>query len=338
VELSDSLTELVCKQRHAIWIAKQRGKTESDSLDHYADALCVPLVSDHTTLGAVHAYLDQGRFRQSDFDFTISLANILVIALIRARQQSSLETDYRRLIVKTSAFDELIGDSAGMRELKSKIGRVARASGCVLLRGESGSGKELVARAIHKASPRADRPMLCVNCAAIPHELMESQLFGHKAGAFTSADRDHMGFFQQADSGTLFLDEVGEMTLEGQAKLLRILEGHPFMPVGSSQQVKVDVRVIAATNQDLQSYVREKKFREDLYYRLSVFELVVPPLRERGSDINLLVTHFLDHFRRQHGRPSLQLSPEARQKLLAYNWPGNVRQLRNVIDSAVVLA
>jgi transcriptional regulator with GAF, ATPase, and Fis domain len=237
VELSDSLTELVCKQRHAIWIAKQRGKTESDSLDHYADALCVPLVSDHATLGAVHAYLDQGRFRQSDFDFAISLANILVIALIRARQQSSLETDYRRLIAKSSAFGELIGESAGMRELKSKISRVARASGCVLLRGESGSGKELVARAIHKASPRADRPMLCVNCAAIPHELMESQLFGHKAGAFTSADRDHMGFFQQADSGTLFLDEVGEMTLEGQAKLLRILEGHPFMPVGSSTQV-----------------------------------------------------------------------------------------------------
>jgi Nif-specific regulatory protein len=208
----------------------------------------------------------------------------------------------------------------------------------VLLRGESGSGKELVARAIHKASPRADRPMLSVNCAAIPPDLMESQLFGHKAGAFTSADRDHMGFFQQSDSGTLFLDEVGEMTLAGQAKLLRILEGHPFLPVGSSQQVKVDVRVIAATNQDLQTYVRQKKFREDLYYRLSVFELVVPPLRERGGDINVLTNHFLDHFRRQHGRPHLEISEEARRKLLAYNWPGNVRQLRNVIDSAVVLA
>ena len=167
---------------------------------------------------------------------------------------------------------------------------------------------------------------------------MESQLFGHKAGAFTSADRDHLGFFQQADSGTLFLDEVGEMTLEGQAKLLRILEGHPFLPVGSSQQVTVDVRVIAATNQDLQTYVRQKKFREDLYYRLSVFELVVPSLRDRGSDINLLVNFFLDHFRRQHGRPGLQLSDEARRKLLSYSWPGNVRQLRNVIDSAVVLA
>ena len=180
--------------------------------------------------------------------------------------------------------------------------------------------------------------MLPINCAAIPAELMESQLFGHKAGAFTSADRDHIGLFQQADSGTLFLDEVGEMTWEGQAKLLRILEGHPFLPVGGVQQIKVDVRVIAATNQDLQTYVRQRKFREDLFYRLSVFELYVPPLRERGKDIELLLNHFLDHFRRQHGRPTLALSDDARQKLLRYHWPGNVRQLRNVIDSAVVLA
>jgi two-component system response regulator HydG len=337
-DLSDSLTELVCRQGHAVWIAKQRGSPQSESLGHYADALCVPLISDHHVLGAVHAYLDQGRFRQADFDFAISLANILVIALVRARKQTALETDYHQLVAKSSAYGDLIGDCPPMLELKAKIGRLAKARGCVLLRGESGSGKELVARAIHKASPRADRPMLCVNCAAIPAELMESQLFGHKAGAFTSADRDHIGFFQQADSGTLFLDEVGELTLEGQAKLLRILEGHPFLPVGSAQQVTVDVRVIAATNQDLQTYVRQKKFREDLYYRLSVFELVVPPLRNRSTDINLLVNYFLDHFRRQHGRPGLEMSAEARQKLLAYAWPGNVRQLRNVIDSSVVLA
>ena len=160
--------------------------------------------------------------------------------------------------------------------------------------------------------------MLCVNCAAIPVELMESQLFGHKAGAFTSADRDHLGFFQQADSGTLFLDEVGEMTLEGQAKLLRILEGHPFLPVGSSQQVTVDVRVIAATNQDLQTYVRQKKFREDLYYRLSVFELVVPPLRDRGSDINLLIESL--------SRP---FSPPA--------WPAGIANFRRSPAKAVVV-
>jgi Nif-specific regulatory protein len=222
--------------------------------------------------------------------------------------------------------------------LKSKINRVARAPGCVLVRGESGSGKELVARAIHRASQRADRPMLAVNCAAMPRDLMESQLFGHKKGAFTGADSDHTGLFEQAHTGTLFLDEVGEMTLDGQAKLLRILEGHPFMPVGGRKEVTVDVRVIAATNRDLGEFVRDSKFREDLYYRLSVFELYIPPLRDRGPDIERLVDFFLGHFLRQHGRPSLRLSGAARAALLAYHWPGNVRQLRNVIDSAVVMA
>ena len=235
-------------------------------------------------------------------------------------------------------YDELVGESPAMLELKSKISRLGRATGCVLIRGESGSGKELVARAVHRSSPRADRPMLAVNCAAIPAELMESQLFGHKAGSFTGADRDHAGLFQQADLGTLFLDEVGELTLQGQSKLLRILEGHPFLPVGATTEIQVDVRVIAATNRDLLAYVSEKKFREDLYYRLSVFELHVPPLRERGDDIGRLIDFFFDHYRRQHGRPGLQFSDEARQKLLDYAWPGNVRQLRNVIDSAVVLA
>jgi DNA-binding NtrC family response regulator len=180
--------------------------------------------------------------------------------------------------------------------------------------------------------------MLSVNCAAIPADLMESQLFGHKAGSFTGADRDHAGYFQQADLGTLFLDEVGELPLEGQAKLLRVLEGQPFLPVGGTQEVSVDVRVIAATNQDLQTYVRDKKFREDLYYRLSVFELYLPPLRDRGEDIGLLIDFFLNHYRQERGRPNLRLSEAARARLLAYRWPGNVRQLRNVMDSAVVLA
>ncbi|MEN0111224.1 MAG: sigma-54 dependent transcriptional regulator, partial [Planctomycetota bacterium] len=199
-------------------------------------------------------------------------------------------------------------------------------------------GKELVARAIHRASRRAERPMVSVNCAAIPAELMESQLFGHKAGSFTGADRDHIGYFQQADLGTLFLDEVGEMTPEGQAKLLRVLEGHPFLPVGATESVTVDVRVLAATNQDLQTYVREGKFREDLYYRLGVFELPLPALRERGEDVGRLVDFFFEHFRAEHGRPGLRMGEAARAALVAYRWPGNVRQLRNVIDSAVVMA
>src|SRR5690606_23129304 len=267
------------------------------------------------------------------FDFIIAVANLVVIALVRARAHISLESDYRRLVRASPGYDELIGQSKPMLQLKGKIERVSRAPGCVLVRGESGSGKELVARAIHRGSHRADRPMISVNCAAIPADLMESQLFGHKAGSFTSADRDHIGFFQQADLGTLFLDEVGELPLEGQAKLLRILEGHPFLPVGATQEVRVDVRVIAATNQDLQTYVREKKFREDLYYRLSVFELYIPPLRDREEDIGLLIDFFLNYFRRERGRPQLKMSDAARAKLLAYRWPGNVRQLRNVIDS-----
>lgn len=338
VTLSESLTELVCQQGHAVWIANQSGSSTEKSLKRFADAVCAPLVHNSSVLGAVHVYLDQGRFRQSDFDFIIAVANIVAVALVRAREQTSLRTEHRRLVETSPGYDELIGESDPMLELKSKIARVAGASGCVLVRGKSGSGKELVARAIHRNSPRADRPMVAVNCAAIPAELMESHLFGHKTGAFTGADRDHVGYFQQADLGTLFLDEVGEMTLAGQAKLLRILEGHPFLPVGGTQTVSVDVRIIAATNQDLQMYVREKRFREDLYYRLSVFELHAPPLRERDGDIDILVDYFLDKFRHQHGRPGLELSKAARQKLQAYHWPGNVRQLRNVIDSAVVLA
>ena len=246
--------------------------------------------------------------------------------------------NHRRLVDKSAGYDELIGQSPPMVELKSKIGRIARATGCVLVRGESGSGKELVARALHRSSTRADRPMLSINCAAIPATLLESQLFGHKKGAFTGADADHDGLFKQADSGTLFLDEVGEMTLEGQAKLLRILEGHAFLPVGATNEITVDVRVIAATNRDLREFVADKKFREDLYYRLSVFELCIPPLRDRDSDVEVLLEFFLKHFKAQHGRPEMTLSDAAREKLLAYPWPGNVRQLRNVIDSAVVLA
>lgn len=341
VTLSPSLTELVSQQRHAVWVANQ--SEERSHLDHYADAICAPMVhrddaGERNTLGAIHVYLEDGRFRQSDFDFVITVANLVAIALVRARQISSLKTDYARLVQRSASSDELLGESKPMTTLKSKIERVSHAAGCVLVRGESGAGKELVARAIHRASNRADRPMVSVNCAAIPHDLMESQLFGHKAGAFTGADRDHAGYFQQADLGTLFLDEVGELTLAGQAKLLRILEGHPFQPVGDTNEVSVDVRVVAATNRDLQTFVADGKFREDLFYRLSVFELHLPPLRDREGDIELLVEHFLEHFRREHGRPHLALDDAARQKLLRYAWPGNVRQLRNVMDSAVVMA
>lgn len=342
LQLKKNLTRRVVQEKHAI-------RVEYDSAGdgtQFADAICVPLIAEtgegkevrQQVEGAIHLYRLGKRFDDTHVELASALANIVSRALRHAHQHAALAAQHSSLLTKTGEFDELLGESPAMQDLKSKLTRVARASGSVLVRGESGSGKELVARALHKNSPRADKPMLSVNCAAIPRELMESQLFGHRKGAFTSADRDHNGWFQQADMGTLFLDEIGELTLEGQAKLLRILEGHPFMPVGSSEQITVDVRVICATNRDLQEFVAEKRFREDLFYRLSVYELYIPPLRDRGTDIQLLIDRFLSHFRQRHGKHDLKLSAEAGRALLAYNWPGNVRQLRNVIDSAVVMA
>jgi Nif-specific regulatory protein len=338
LELSQHLTELVSKERRAIWIDKQTASSKSDSLSHFADAICVPLIRNSATFGALHSYLESGHFEQSDFETAVGVGRILSSALVRAQQEEVLRANHDRLVQQNASFDQLMGESPPMMTLKSRIQRVAGASGSVLIRGESGTGKELVASAVHRASGRADQPMLAVNCAAMPRELMESQLFGHKRGAFTGADADHVGWFQRADGGTLFLDEVGEMTLEGQAKLLRILEGHPFHPVGGVEAVQVDVRVVAATNRDLSELVQKQRFREDLFYRLSVFDLNIPPLRERGDDIERLVDFFLEHFRLQHGRAELELSKAARKALLEYSWPGNVRQLRNVIDSAVVMA
>ena len=333
LELRDDLTKRVVAKKHAI-----RVEHDSAAAGVGADAICVPLVSDDTVKGAIHLYRKGETFHDSHFELACAMANIMARSLKRANQQASLAAEHSRLVSSSALSDELIGESKEMLDLKSKIGRVAKASGCVLVRGESGAGKELVARAVHRNSPRAERPMLSVNCAAIPRDLVESQLFGHKQGAFTSADRDHAGWFQQADLGTLFLDEIGELPLEGQAKLLRILEGHPFLPVGGTKEITVDVRVICATNRDLKEFVSEKKFREDLYYRLSVYELYIPPLRERGKDIQILINHFLEHYRNRHGKFDLEINTAAMDKLLSYQWPGNVRQLRNVIDSAIVMS
>jgi Nif-specific regulatory protein len=340
--LSDTLTQMVREQGQAVWVAHQQAGSATESLRVYADAFCVPLVHEGHVLGALHAYTERGRFTQAHFDFAINVARLSALALARTRREASTESALRELQGEVPAagpgLDEIVGDSPAICELKDRIARLGRAAGCVLVRGESGTGKELVARALHRVSPRADRPLLAINCAALPEQLVESQLFGHKAGAFTGADKDFAGLFRQADLGTLFLDEVGELSLGAQAKLLRVLDGYAFQPVGSTEEVQVDVRVIAATNRDLQTQVRERKFREDLYFRLSVFELPVPPLRERGEDVGRLVDFFLERFRRQHGRAGLELSAAARERLLAYRWPGNVRQLRNVLDSAVVLA
>ncbi len=342
VKMNRALIRRVIGNGEAIWSGNQnesqRKTADLANRDHWSDAIYVPLDGGKSNLGVLHLYRREPRFNQGDFELAIAAGRLLAVGLSRALKSDSLKVESKRIADRNADTDELIGTSVAMERLKEKIKRVGHASGSVLVRGESGSGKELVARAVYRESNRALRPLLTVNCAAIPANLIESQLFGHKKGSFTGADNDHVGWFQQAHTGTLFLDEIGELTLEGQAKLLRILEGHPFLPVGATEEVLVDVRVIAATNRDLAEFVREKKFREDLFYRLSVFELVVPPLRERGDDVPLLINHFMNHFRNQHGRASLELSDEALDRLLNYPWPGNVRQLRNVIDSAVVMA
>ena len=339
VTMGKGLIRRVVRQGEAIWINEESNNDIATTIaDRWSDIIYVPLDSGSNNLGVLHLYRQEPTFDESHFELAVAAGRLLAVGLTRAFEHDTLRAERRRIADRNAETDELLGASPAMLKLKAKIERVGKANGSVMIRGESGAGKELVARAVHQASPRSRRPMLTVNCAAIPRDLIESQLFGHRKGSFTGADNDHVGWFQQSHAGTLFLDEIGELTLEGQAKLLRILEGHPFLPVGATEEVLVDVRVIAATNRDLAEFVREKRFREDLFYRLSVFELVVPPLRDRGDDLAMLIEHFLDHFRRQHGRNSLQLDDAARDRLLDYAWPGNVRQLRNVIDSAVVMA
>ncbi len=240
----------------------------------------------------------------------------------------------RRLQQRTG----IIGESAAIQEVLVKIEQMAPVSSTVLIQGESGTGKELVAKAIHDLSPRRGKPFITVNCAALPETLLESELFGHEKGAFTGAAERRLGRFELADTGTIFLDEIGEIPASTQVKLLRVLENRTFFRVGGTQPIKVDVRVIAATNRALREAVALGEFRDDLYYRLSVLNIYLAPLRERREDIPLLVRRFIREFARTHDRPFRGITPEAMQRLVAAPWPGNVRQLRNLIESMVVLA
>jgi transcriptional regulator with GAF, ATPase, and Fis domain len=233
---------------------------------------------------------------------------------------------------------DMIGSSRAMKSLFESLRRVAATDATVLITGETGTGKELIARSIHEASPRKDMPLVRVNCAAIPGTLIESEFFGHERGAFTGASTKREGRFALADGGTIFLDEVGELAMELQAKLLRVLQEGEFEPLGSSRTRKVNVRVVAATNCDLAAMVADGKFREDLFYRLNVFPLKVPPLRERGNDIGLLAKAFVARFARQMGRRVEPLDADDLQRLQDYPWPGNVRELQNVIERAIILA
>jgi two-component system nitrogen regulation response regulator GlnG len=235
-----------------------------------------------------------------------------------------------------AAADVLIGRWVEMQEVYKAVGRVARQDVTVLITGESGTGKELVARAIYQHSKRADKPFLAINCAAIPETLLESELFGHEKGAFTGADRKRIGKFEQACGGTIFLDEVGEMTPLTQAKVLRLIQDQTFERVGGSETVKTDVRLIAATNADLEKMADDGRFRKDLYFRLNVFTIKLPPLRDRASDIDLLIDHFLRRFGQELGKPIREVDPAAMAALRAYSWPGNIRELQSVLKQAIL--
>jgi len=257
----------------------------------------------------------------------------------RLREELEQERDYLREEVKTGLNSgEIVGNSPVMMQMLSRIAAVAETPASVLLQGESGVGKELVAHAIHEQSPRADGPLVKVNCASIPKELFESEFFGHVKGAFTGAYRDRVGRFQLADNGTIFLDEVSEIPLELQSKLLRVLQESEFERVGDDVTRTVDVRVIAATNRNLEKQIVDGEFREDLFYRLSVFPIDVPPLRERGDDIVHLARHYLQKTCSSFGREPMQLTRSQAELLLNYSWPGNVRELKNVIERAVILS
>ena len=246
--------------------------------------------------------------------------------------------DLRRQIDKRYGFEGIIGQSQAIQRVFDVLAQISYTNATVLIEGESGTGKELVARAIHNNSPRRARPFVALNCAALSEGILESELFGHEKGAFTGADRQRRGRFEHAQHGTLFLDEVGDMPITTQIKLLRVVEGREIFRVGSNDPIKVDVRLIAATNQDLEELVRDRRFREDLYFRLNVVRLHLPLLRERVDDIPLLVEYFLEEFKRAHDKDVSGVTPQLMRVLCSYSWPGNIRELRNCIEAMVVIA
>jgi transcriptional regulator with GAF, ATPase, and Fis domain len=305
-----------------------------------------PLVFNGEILGVLGVF-SRDSCNPRTFAWLRTFADHAAIAIAHARalkrieqlkEQLELENDYLREDVRRDAPDGIIGNSPALRNVIEQVAIVAPTAATVLIQGESGTGKELVARALHDRSPRRRRALISVNCASIPRELFESEFFGHVKGAFTGALRDRAGRFQAADGGTLFLDEVGEIPLELQGKLLRVLQEGRFESVGDETTRRVDVRVIAATNRDLQQDVVSDRFRRDLFYRLSVFPIFLPPLRERADDIPSLATHFLEQAAQRYGRRGLRLTERAMRTLEGYTWPGNIRELQHVIERAVLLS
>ncbi len=323
------------------------GTRDSKGEFHVTSVMCAPIRHRSRILGAIHLYsTNPDRVPDpDDLEFTLAVADTLAVALDNlGRRQELTENlvqvrdENLQLREQLGVQSEIVGSGNMMANVTREISRAAPNRATVLVRGESGVGKELVARAVHFSSPRRKGPFVCLNCAALAESLLESELFGHEKGSFTGATERKIGKFESADGGTLMLDEIGEMSPLTQAKFLRVLEGHPFERVGGSQAIKVDVRVIAATNRDLEKDVGEGRFRRDLFFRLRVLEIVVPPLRKRIDDLPELAHYFLQKFNSETGRRIRGFSTKAMDLMTRYRWPGNVRELKNVIERAVVLA
>lgn len=350
-KVSDYLSNAVLSDNDAILardVADDSRLASRDSLGeiHAQSVICAPIRHSDAVHGLIHLYSTNpdNPLDPDDLEFTLAVADQFAVALSHQKEKESLQVGLARVRDENETLrrqlaleSELIGDSECMQQLRQNIGRIASTDATVLIRGESGVGKELVSRAIHFNSPRREGPFVCMNCAALSESLLESELFGHEKGSFTGATGRKIGKFEQANKGSLFLDEVGEMSLAIQAKFLRVLEGHPFERVGGGSSIRVDVRVVAATNRDLEKAIEDGKFRQDLYFRLHVVELTVHPLREHSEDIPQLANFFLERFGRRLDRPAKGFSRDALDAMLAYQWPGNIRELQNAVERAVIL-
>ena len=349
--VSEYLSTTVLKSREAILardVADDSLLVNRDSLGeiHAKSVICAPIRLAKRIYGLVHLYSTNPdcKLEPDDLEYTLAVADQCAGALDNLLRQEKLADGLARvrnenlkLREQLGIESDLVGKSTSIDDLKDKIGRIAPTDATVLIRGESGVGKELVARAIHFTSRRRNGSFVCMNCAALTESLLESELFGHEKGSFTGATSRKIGKFEQAHKGTLFLDEVGEMGPSIQAKFLRVLEGHPFERVGGNTPIQVDVRVVAATNRNLEQAVESGGFRKDLYFRLHVVELVVDPLRDRIDDVEVLARHFLQGFATKTGRTVKDFTPAALDKMQAYDWPGNVRELHNTVERAVIL-
>jgi two-component system, NtrC family, nitrogen regulation response regulator NtrX len=317
-----------------VWLKKMDGLNTLERIQGRDGAPMVVMISGHGNIETAVRATKLGAF---DFiEKPLSLEKV-VLVVRNALEYVRLEAENRRLRAELEEKHQILGNSVPMKALRQQIALTAPTNGRVLIYGESGTGKELVARALHASSSRNALPFVEVNCAAIPEELIESELFGHRKGSFTGASDDKVGKFQKADGGTLFLDEVGDMSLKTQSKVLRVLEEQRVEPLGSNQPVTVDVRVIAATNKKLEEEIGRNAFREDLFYRLNVIPFYVPALRDRTEDIPILAAHFLAEFCEEYGKKQKEFSATSLEVLLNYPWPGNVRELKNLVERLVII-